>query len=186
MTPFLLTRQNTVRHYFNTSTTRTPHPVNSGTHTTRLTSFSGHPSHHWTQHLLHYSLQEAHTYRSISPLGQQPSHHSQTKCLQYSSSQGQGGFFPRQTGPGTMTHQSSTTSMPVPQLGPQPVAPQIPKQQPSQQQQPHHQPGQQPHQKEHYSSGPLHPRDKWKIQKNCARPKEYKYTTRAPTLSGHC
>ena len=34
--------------------------------------------------------------------------------------------FTRQTGPGTTTHQNSTTSMPVPQLGPKPVAPQIP------------------------------------------------------------
>ena len=50
----------------------------------------GHPSHHTTrQHIQHHSLQEAYTHRPIPPLGQQPPHHCQTKCLQYLSPQSQ-------------------------------------------------------------------------------------------------
>ena len=70
------------------------HPIHNGTNTTRLASLSGHPSHHWTkQHLQHNSLQETHTHRWISPLGQQSPHHSQPKCLQYTSPQSKSGFL---------------------------------------------------------------------------------------------
>ena len=56
--------------------------------------------------------------------GQQPTHHSKTKCFQHISSQGQGSLIlTRQTWTRTTTHQDSTTSMPVPKLGPQPIAP---------------------------------------------------------------
>ena len=89
-------------------------------------------------------------------------HHSQTKCLQHISSQGQGSvIFTGQTGPGTTTYQDNSTTMPVPQLGPQPIASQV--HLPQQQQ--HYKPiGQQPKQKEYYHSSPLHAQDRWKVQ----------------------
>ena len=76
-----------------TSSHQQPGPtytVHSRTNTTRLTSIPGHPCHHGTrQHHQHHSLQEAHPHGPISTLGQQPSHHCQTKCLQHPSTQGQ-------------------------------------------------------------------------------------------------
>ena len=64
------------------------HPVHSGAHTTRITTILGHPSNHTTrQHIQHHSLQEAHTHRPIPPLGQQPPHYCQTKCIQHPSPQ---------------------------------------------------------------------------------------------------
>ena len=118
---------------------RPTYPVHSGTHITRFTSILRHPSHHWTgQHLQHLSLQETHSHRSIHTLGQQPPHHSKTKCAQHTSSQGQGSLiFKRKTWTRTTTHQDSTTGMPVPKLGPQPMSPLVYKRKSTNQQQQH-------------------------------------------------
>ena len=93
-----------------------PHPIYSGAHHTRITTLLGHPSYHTTrQYTQHFSLQETHTYRSIPSLGQQPPHHSQAKCIQHPSTQGQNSFFhPTQLGKGTLTHQNSSPLLPVP------------------------------------------------------------------------
>ena len=127
MTPLSSIRQNTVRTYYNISTAGPTHPVHSGTNTTRLTSHFGHPSHHRTrQHLQHHSIQKTHPYRSMLTLGQQPPHHSKTKCLQHLSTQGQNCFFiPGQNGQGARTYQNSPQTLPIPLLGPQPVATQV-------------------------------------------------------------
>ena len=70
------------------------HPIHNGAYNTGITTLPGHPSHHTArQHTQHFSLQEAYTYRPISPLGQQPPNHSQTKCLQHPSTQGQNSVF---------------------------------------------------------------------------------------------
>ena len=76
------------------------YPVHSGTNTTRLTPIPRHPNHHITrQHLQHHGLQDTNPHRPISALGQQPPHHSQTKCIQHPSTQGQSSIlFTRQTG----------------------------------------------------------------------------------------
>ena len=63
---------------------RPTHPIHSGTHTTGLSTLPGHSHHHSTkQHLQHHSVQKTHPHRSILTLGQQPPHHSITKCLQH-------------------------------------------------------------------------------------------------------
>ena len=76
------------------------YPVHSGTNTRRLTPIPWHPSHHRTrQHLQQHSLQETYPHRPISTLGQQPPHHSQTKCLQHPSTQAQSSIlYIRQSG----------------------------------------------------------------------------------------
>ena len=181
----------------NTTTYQQPrptHPVHCGTHTTRLTSIPRHPDHHWTrQHLQHQSLQETHPYRSILTLGQRPPHHSQTKWLQHISSQGQGSvIFTGQTGPRTTTHQDSFTTLPVPQLGPQPMASQVhqPKStyQPQQHQQ--HQPtGQPPQQKRNITIVvPYMPKIGEKLRKLCKNKGiqvHYKGTNTLRTLLGN-
>ena len=63
---------------------RPTHPVHSGTYTAGLTLLPGHSHHHPTrQHLQHHCLQKTHPHRSILTLGQQPPHHSKTKCIQH-------------------------------------------------------------------------------------------------------
>ena len=138
-------RQNTAKTYSSTSTART-HTSNSQWSPPNMDHYPpGHPSHHTTrQHIQHHSLQEAYTHRPIPPLGQQPPHHCQTKCLQYLSPQSQNSFFNTGQSPkGTLTHQNSPPPLPVPLLGPQPMGAQVqphttshsPRQQQQQQQQ---------------------------------------------------
>ena len=143
------------------------HAVHSRTCTTRITTIPGHPCCHWTrQHFQHHSLQKTHMHRSISTLGQQPSHHSKAKCLQHPSTQGQNSFFlTGQIGQGTPTHKDSPTTLPVSSMGPQPVATQVHPPHPAQH---HHQQQQQSsrqQQKEHYHSCSLHAHKRWKVQK---------------------
>ena len=87
---FVITKQNTAKHLFNTSTPRT------------LTSNSQLRNHlnrahfcFWTPlspqnptNLHHISLQKTHTHRPIFTLGQQPLHNSKTKCIQHLGTQG--------------------------------------------------------------------------------------------------
>ena len=96
-----------------------------------------HFSHHRTrQHIQHFSLQETNPHRPISTLGQQPPHHCQTKCIQHISTQSQSSLlFTGQTRQGTPTYQDSITTVPIPRLGPQPVASKVYQPQPTKQQQ---------------------------------------------------
>ena len=145
------------------------HTVHIGTNTTRITTIPGHPCHHWTrQHLQHHSLPKTHPHRPISTLGQQPSHHTQTKCLQYPSTQDQSSLFHTgQTGQGTPTHNDSTRTLPVSSIGPQPVATQV--HPPQSAQHYHHNQQQQQsnrqQQKEHHHSCSLHAHHRRKVQK---------------------
>ena len=87
----------------------------------KITTFSGYLGPHTTRkHIQHYSIQETNTHRPISSLGQQSSHNSQTKCLQYFGIQGKGSIF--NTGlfrQGITTHHNCSSSMLVPQKCPQ-------------------------------------------------------------------
>ena len=83
MTPLSSTRQNTARNFFNISTTKT-HTSNSQwnphnrDHSPSWTLSS--PYNLTTPSAL--QLQKTHPHRSILTLGQQPPHHSKTKCFE--------------------------------------------------------------------------------------------------------
>ena len=116
-----------------------------------------------------HSIQKTHPYISILTLGQQPPHHSKTKCLQHLGTQGQNCFFiPGQNGQGTWTHQNSPQTLPIPLLGPQPVATQVHPSQPAVQQHYQHIQQQQHNtqqQKQSHHCSTIHAQYKWKVQK---------------------
>ena len=85
--------QNTVNNFSITLTHKT-HKYSSPW----ITSIPGHPGFTRSQQQPHlHSLQKAHTYRSISTLGQQSFHHGQTQCFEHIGTQGQAVFSNQQS-----------------------------------------------------------------------------------------
>ena len=93
----------------------------------RITTILGHPRHHTTrQHIQHHGLQETHTHRPIPPLGQQPPHYCQTKCIQHPSPPRQNSIFNTGQLEKEFTHiKTDLYHCQFPLKGPQPVGAQV-------------------------------------------------------------